>query len=378
MLDEEDLFCANCGTEAPNRDAAAPPPAQIVTHNFICKGCGASMSYDASAGTLRCPFCGSTELTKQPDAKEIAPDGVVPFAVTQALAIDTMRRWLGAGFWRPGDLSQEAMVVKMAPVYVPYWVFDAKTHTYWTADTNRTPIGARASWYPISGQHEGEHAGLLIGASGALSPAETAAICPFDLAPALAPDKIDLQNSTFERFTVPRKYARPLATQGFEAIEAGECHGEAPGSTRNLKVNVLITDLESRPMLLPVWVMAYRYQDRVFRFVANGQSGKATGSAPISKRKVAAAVAIAIVIVVLLLLWLASMQRRSQMMRLDDRKPPARVAEFVKIPEDEGAGIRILTNSVTITATADEWYTCGSQRPFSNTDRQLAPCRSRA
>jgi hypothetical protein len=323
MLDEEDLFCANCGTEAPCREAAAPPPAQTVTHNFICKGCGASMSYDASAGTLRCPFCGSTELAKQPDAKEIAPDGIVPFAVTQAQAIETMHKWLGTGFWRPGDLSQQALVVKMAPVYVPYWVFDAQTHTYWTADTNRTPAGARAKWYPIAGHHEGEHAGLLIGASGALTPAETTAICPFDLASAEPPDKMDMHNSTFERFTVPRKYARPLATQGFEQWEMSECQALVPGSNRNLKVNVLITDLESRPMLLPVWVMAYRYQDRVFRFVANGQSGKATGSAPISKRKIAAAVAIVIIIVIVLLLLFASAQRRNRMMGLDRSDRPA-------------------------------------------------------
>ena len=75
----------------------------------------------------------------------------------------------------------------------------------------------------MSGQHEGTYDGLLVGASAVLTTAETMAICPFDLAPALPPEKVDLQNATFERFSVPRKYARPLASQGFESLEGQEC-----------------------------------------------------------------------------------------------------------------------------------------------------------
>jgi predicted RNA-binding Zn-ribbon protein involved in translation (DUF1610 family) len=314
LLDEEDLFCPNCGTEAPTlahsptvsvgSASANSPATHLSTCNFTCRGCGASMSYDASAQALRCPFCGSEQLEKQPDAKEISPDGVVPFVVTRDQAEQTMRRWLGQGFWRPGDLADAAAVVKMTPVYVPYWVFQAETHTYWTADTNQTPPGAMANWYPVSGQHEGQYSGLLVGASGALTGAETGSLCPFDLSAAAPPEKIDLQNSIFERFTVPRKYARPLASQGLESLESQACEEFVPGKCRNLNVNVRITNLASRPLLVPVWIMAYRYRDQVFRFLANGQTGKSAGQAPISYRKITAAAAIAAVVILLILLWL--------------------------------------------------------------------------
>ncbi len=332
LLDEEDLFCPNCGTEAPttanenrqfaaNKDAGtrdgrpgaeAQPASHISTFNFTCRGCGASMSYDASAQALRCPFCGSTELDKKPDAKEIAPDAVVPFVVTRDQAVETMRNWLGHGFWRPGDLAESAAVVAMTPIYVPYWVFEADTYTYWTADSSQTPPGARADWFPVCGQHEGSYAGLLVGASCALTAAETTALCPFDLTKAEPPERVDLQNITLERFTVPRKYARPMASQGLEDLERQACEQYVAGKCRNLNVNVRITNLASRPMLVPVWIMAYRYRDKVFRFLANGQSGRAAGQAPISYRKIGVAVAIAAVIIVLLLLLFASMARGRQ------------------------------------------------------------------
>ena len=302
---------ARIAAPSAEREGEAAPPAHVTTFNFTCKGCGASMSYDASAGTLRCPFCGSTELEKQPDAKEISPQGVVPLAIKQEQAIAAMRQWLGSSFWRPGDLSEQAAIVKMTPVYVPYWVFEAQTHTFWTADTSQTPIGARASWYPLSGPHEGnlpraarrgERRADSGGDNGPL-PVRSGNVVP--------PDKIDLTNSIYERFTVPRKYARPLANQGFEQLEAEACGKYVPGSARNLKVNVRITDLTSQPILLPVWIMAYRYQDRVFRFLVNGQTGRVTGQAPLSWRKIAAVVAIvAIVILVLLLIALGRVRGR--------------------------------------------------------------------
>jgi DNA-directed RNA polymerase subunit RPC12/RpoP len=351
LLDEEDLFCANCGTAVPQTGTAeasttataagaaakapAAPAAHEVTRNFVCKGCGASMSYDASAGTLRCPFCGSTELEKQPDAKEIAPDWVVQFAVARETAVADMRRWLGGSIWRPGDLSEQAAVVAMTPVYVPFWVFEARTHTYWTADTSHPPVATRSGWYPVSGNHEGEHQGLLVGASGVLTAAETTAICPFDLSTAVTPDKVDLNNAIFERFTVPRKYARPLANQGFEAIEAQECQKYVPGRCRNLHVNVQLTDMTSQPVLLPVWIMAYRYQERVFRFLVNGQSGTATGQAPVSWRRVGVAIAIAVVVLLLLLLVLAG--------HLRSQEPPRRFG---------GEPARSL-----FVCSAGEWYT---------------------
>lgn len=309
LLDEEDMFCANCGTEAPHSTTVATA-SRTATHNFQCSGCGASMSYDASAGSLRCPFCGSTELEQKHDVKILSPKAVVPFAVGRDRAEASMRHWLGQGFWRPGDLSRAANVVGMQAVYVPYWVFEAETHTYWTADTSQTPLGARGDWFPMTGEHRDRYAGLLVGASGALTPAETAALCPFDLAAAVPPEQVDLDNVTVEQFSVNRKYARPLARAGMEQLESQACDDRyVPGRCRNLKVNTRIENMASEPMLLPVWIMAYRYKEQVFRFLVNGQTGRATGQAPVSMTKIAAAVGLGIVGILLILLLFAALAR---------------------------------------------------------------------
>ena len=308
LVDEEDLFCANCGTEAPRRESHERDHSRRSTHNFDCDGCGASMSYDASAAALRCPFCGSQKLTEQRDAKVLAARRVVPFAYSRDQAVQIMRQWLGKGFWRPGDLSQRAAVVDMTAVYVPYWVFEARTHTHWTADTSQTPRGARGDWYPMTGEHRGRYRGLLVGASGALTPAETSSLCPFDLAAAVEPDKVDLDNVTCEQFRVGRKYARPLARAGIEQLEAESCRQSyVPARCRNMKVNTRIEGLSSEPVLLPVWIMAYRYRERVFRFLVTGQTGRSTGQAPVSYQKIAllagSVLGAILLMLLLLILW---------------------------------------------------------------------------
>ncbi len=304
LLDEEDLFCANCGTEAA-RDASRPPAPEsaITTHNFTCRGCGASMSYDASAQTLRCPFCGSTSLAKQPDQRVLAADGVVPFVVDREQAIGLLRAWLGKGFWRPGDLSERATIVEMTPVYVPYWVFAATLHTYWTADSSDVPFTARGDWRPIFGEHHGHCDGLLVGASGGLTAGETRSLCPFDLGQALPRDQVDLDNVTVEPFRVTRKYARPLARGGLQQLQTDACRQYVPGECRNLQVNLRLEDLQSTPMLLPVWMLAYRYRGQPFRFLINGQTGRATGQAPLSWKKPLAIAAIVMVVAALAMLF---------------------------------------------------------------------------
>jgi hypothetical protein len=231
----------------------------------------------------------------------LPPARVVPLGIDREGAEATMRRWLGRGSWRSGDLAERAAVTTMTAVYVPYWVFTAKTFTYWTADSSQVSFAASGDWVPMSGEHRGSYSGLLVGASSVLTPGETSALCPFDLARAMPTNQVDLENVIVEQFLVQRKYARPLARQGLEDLERAACTRYVPGENRSLKVNVRLEGLSSEPVLLPIWVMAYRYQDQVFRFLINGQTGKATGQAPSSWKKIFVVILITILILLMLL-----------------------------------------------------------------------------
>lgn len=300
LLDEEDLFCANCGAEAPHQQTLVLA-AETTRHVFSCNGCGASMSYDASAQALRCPFCGGGQLQEEEESRTIAPQRIVVAQVSQETANASLRTWLGKGFFRPSDLARLAVVTRMTLVYVPYWAFRAQVHTYWTADSSATPPGARGSWVPVFGERTENYDGVLVGASSVLTPAELQAIAPFDLAQGVPRESFDLDNVIYERFRVPRKYARPQAYSAFQRLESQAVQSIVPGLSRNVRVNSRFEGLSSEPVLLPFWILAYTYQGQVFRFLINAQTGKSTGTAPTSWWKVAAVVGTIVAVILMAL-----------------------------------------------------------------------------
>jgi hypothetical protein len=217
--------------------------------------------------------------------RSIQCDWVVPLSIQQSQAESIFRQWLGRGFWRPSDAVRVVRLGKVAPVYLPFWVFEAMTDTKWTADSSPVPAGCRGDWYPLASENRGHHRDILIGASSILTPDEVQAVAPFDLLQSVEPQQVDLKNSIVEIFKLPRKSARPLAQAVIEQRERLACSRYIAGRSRRIKVNVRIHGMSGRPFLLPVWIMAYSYQNQIHRVLINGQTGKIAGTAPFSYGK---------------------------------------------------------------------------------------------
>ena len=54
--------------------------------------------------------------------------------------------------------------------------------------------------------------------------------------------------------------------------------------------------LTFKHVLLPVWLAAYRYRGKSFRFVVNGRTGTVQGERPWSTAKIAALIALALIV----------------------------------------------------------------------------------
>ena len=255
---------------------------------FDCATCGASMTFDSAAQGLRCAFCGSVTLERQAaPTGRIRAEQIIPFEVSKQAAASRFDEWIGKGFFRPFGVRQAAQVVAMQAVYVPCWCFRARAHTYYAADSSRTPFGARAGWCPVFGERAGHHEGVLVVASGSLVQSEIASIEPYDLARGVPYDRDAVRENIVEDYGVSRREARGRVQALMVDRERNLAAREVPGSSRNVRVNTLLTDLKSSPVLVPVWINAYRYKNQTYRFLINGQSGRLTGRAPFSSLKLA-------------------------------------------------------------------------------------------
>ena len=55
-------------------------------------------------------------------------------------------------------------------------------------------------------------------------------------------------------------------------------------------MHVVYDNITFKHILLPIWLSAYRYNTKVYRFIINGESGEVQGQRPYSAIKIALAI----------------------------------------------------------------------------------------
>src|SRR6185436_6877310 len=92
-----------------------------------------------------------------------------------------------------------------------------------------------------------------------------------------------------ESFDVQRSAARRRVAQACEnEAVARASQGHVPGSRhRHVRAAVVLHGLRTHRMALPAWILAYRYQDKLYRAIVHGQDARNVfGDAPISWGKI--------------------------------------------------------------------------------------------
>jgi len=224
----------------------------------------------------------------------IRPAGLLPFRLDKPGAADTFRRWLSGLWFRPNDLFQRAELTGLQGVYVPFWSFDAATHSAWEAEAGYRRSSGRADdirWEPVSGFLELFLDDVLVPASKGLDPALSAEIEPFPTKELVAYDPSFLSGFLSEETAVDLPAGLKAAGDRMAAQIRTACARQIPSPTyRNLRVRTQYTDVAFKNALLPVWIAAYDYRGRPFRFLVNGVTGRVAGHAPLSWVKVGLAI----------------------------------------------------------------------------------------
>lgn len=283
-----------------------------------CQSCGATVNVPPNVTSTQCPFCGSNQVIEQtPDPKLIQPESVVPFAIDEAAAHRRFRDWLGQGWFHPNDLKALGGGQKLRGVYLPFWTFDAHAESDWRAESGdyyyetewvtvvrdgKTVQEQRqvqkVRWYPTSGHHTGDYDDVLVYATKSIDVRILQKIYPFDTKKLIGYKPDFLAGWGAESYQIPLAEAWPLGRDIIYSDEYRACGALVPGDTyRNLRVGTNLSQLTYKHVLLPVWVASYRYHDKTYQFMINGQTGRVQGQKPLSAIKVAIAVVVALIII---------------------------------------------------------------------------------
>jgi hypothetical protein len=257
----------------------------------------------------------------------IRPESLVPFQIDRQAAQDKFGGWLRGLWFRPSDLKHKARVADMAGVYVPYWTFDARVDSDWTAQagyyyyetetytatgsdgkpTTKTRQVRRTRWEPAWGRRADVFDDVLICASKGLPSDLAERLKTFDTRRLVPYEPGFLAGWRAEEYAVDLNTGWHQAVDRMEAAQRQRCAGDVPGDThRFLHVTNRFSQQTFKHVLLPIWISAYRYDDKVFRFLVNGQTGEVTGKAPLSVLKIVLFIAVVAALIALIAVLVGS------------------------------------------------------------------------
>lgn len=294
--------------------AEALPLAEIEeTRVTSCPNCGAQVGFDGENHASECPFCATPVVVDTGSHRQIKPRGVVPFQIEEATAHDAMTAWLGRRWFAPNGLKEYARKGrKMQGIYVPYWTFDADTKSryrgqrgteYHTTSTHiengkkvqRTVTKVR--WTPVSGRVARFFDDILVLASQALPVRFTQALEPWDLS-ALEPfQAFYLAGFKAEGYSVDLENGFSIAREKMDRQILRDVRFDIGGDRQQVgEIETSVKEVTFKHILLPVWLAAYKYRGKTYRFVVNGQTGRVEGERPYSAWKITVTVLLALVI----------------------------------------------------------------------------------
>jgi DNA-directed RNA polymerase subunit RPC12/RpoP len=328
------LTCSHCGHSQTVREKSAhggalreldfkaalaerlPDAEMEVTRVSTCPNCAAQVEFSNETHALECPFCATPVVADTGESRHIKPKGVVPFELEERAAQKAMSDWLGKLWFAPNGLQAYARKGRrMEGIYVPFWTYDAESQsrysgargtTYYVSETvmvdgkRETRQVAKIRWTPVSGRVRRFFDDVLVLASKSLPKRYTDALEPWDLS-ALAPYQPQfLAGFRAEAYAVDLEQGFHEARAHMDRVIERDVRFDIGGDRQRISdIDTSLSDVTFKHVLLPVWMAAYKYRGKTYRFVVNGQSGRVQGERPYSAWKIAAAVTLGLVLLAL-------------------------------------------------------------------------------
>jgi DNA-directed RNA polymerase subunit RPC12/RpoP len=331
-----DLVCEYCGA---HNEIAKPEVAgqvqeinldDFLANNFKkeetvevavvkCENCGATTTLSERISSDKCPFCASSLVVKSGTTASLhKPQYVLPFGIDDKKATGNFKSWLRGLWFAPGDLKHYAdSANRLSGMYLPFWTFDCSTESSYTGqrgenytvtesytavengrNVNRTRQVVKTRWYPASGRVRNTFDDVLIEATTSLRQDKLRALEPWDLNKLMPYNDGYLSGFRTETYSVDVKGGYQEAKQVMEPRIHATIREDIGGDQQMIQyVKTTYRNPTFKHILLPVWLSAYRYNNKVYQFLVNARSGEVQGERPYSAIKIALAVIAGLIII---------------------------------------------------------------------------------
>ena len=261
---------------------------------IMCPDCGAKVVFEGTLTSDSCPYCATPLQIAEAHAaeKRVPTDGVLPLKISREDSLLLLKNWTSSLWFAPYDFKHLKGVDNFQATYLPFWTYDAETDTYYEGQRgenytvtigtgkNRRTV-TRTHWYPASGRFDRFFNDILI--TGSRSELDRLLI---RLNHWPLKDLVPFQEDYLAGYTA-RTYDLEI-DEGFKTAKTmmdealySESRQRIGGDRQQVdNVKSKFSDVTYKLILLPIWILVYKYNDRKYQVIINGTNGQIAGDRP--------------------------------------------------------------------------------------------------
>ena len=249
---------------------------------YSCPSCGAELICDDTTAATACPYCGNPSVIPAQFSGQLRPDYVIPFKLDKDAAVTALKRYYGGKRFLPKSFADGNHIEEIKGVYVPFWLFDGESdadirfrgtivHMHRRGDEEITVT----DHFRVEREGTVAFEKIPVDGSSKMPDAHMDAIEPFDygelkpFSSAYLPGFLANKHDQDAEKCKDRAYARIKAST--EDALAATARGYATLTPESSAVQ--LRRCRAGYALLPVWMLATRWEGREFLFAMNGQTG---------------------------------------------------------------------------------------------------------
>ena len=277
-----------------------------INKEVKCSKCAATFSMNPYSFSANCPYCGTPAIIDF--VKEITPQSLLPFQLSQKEAKKAFKKWLGSLWFAPSKLTKFLEAdEKLKGYYLPHWTYDAKTVSdyygqrgdVYYVTVERTVIidgrevhqrvqEPRIRWTPVSGRVYNEFDDITIGASKTISYAILDNLSPWYTKKLVPFNEKYLAGFTSEEYTIGLDNGFELAKVKMNSVIRQTVRDDIGGDQQQiLSLKTNYHDTSYKNVLFPIWTAQFKWKQKTYNYAINAQTGKVSGERPYSWLKIA-------------------------------------------------------------------------------------------
>ena len=313
---EQDLeeMLKRLGEQRNKRDSGSTETGTAKELN--CRGCGATVVFEGALTSTECAYCGSPiqlESAHTAEDDRVPVDAVLPFQINKQRAAESLKKWVGSRWFAPNDFRRRGGQGIFNGVYLPYWTFDSatfsryegqrgehyyETETYTDSDgKTQTRQVQRTHWYHASGTVQRFFDDVLISATTGLPKKLLDRLEPWYLEKCIPFTNQALVGFQARTYEVDLQPGFGHAKRKMETQISVDVRIDIGGDVQQVhSIDTRYDALTYKHLLLPLWLLAYRYGETTYQVMVNAQTGEVQGERPWSWIKITLAVVSGLVV----------------------------------------------------------------------------------